>query len=355
MVEAEVAIPEVARPPLPRTLGSGLGSHDNALNFVRLVLATAVIVAHTGAATGLTARMPSWTPRLGDWAVNGFFALSGFLVAGSRMRLPLPKYLWNRAVRIFPGFWVQLLVVGGVFALLAGVIAHTHVDAQSEATYVLRNLALTEGQSSIAGTLQTVPDAGVWNESQWTLPFEFLAYVATGLLLALRPLRSRAVLTCSLLFGAFSVVWLFTVVDGAAPVDDLGAVLRLGTYFLVGMALYFARDRLTLSPFLALAAVVVFAAFVDFGWGEVVDALPFAYLLLWLGARLPVRWGAVNDVSYGVYIYGYPVQQMLVLLGAAALGPWWFAALAIVVTAPFAVGSWFAVEKRAKAAARFPA
>ena len=65
------------------TLGSALDERGNALNLIRLVLASAVVVGH---ATPLGGFSPNVLTEISSIAVNGFFVLSGFLIAGSRMR-----------------------------------------------------------------------------------------------------------------------------------------------------------------------------------------------------------------------------------------------------------------------------
>ena len=72
------------------------------------------------------------------------------------------------------------------------------------------------------------------------------------------------------------------------------------------------------------------------------------YPMLWLGAHLPMqRVGATNDYSYGIYIYGFPAQQLLAVWGATRFGFLPFAALSVAAAAPFAVASWWLVEKHA--------
>ena len=76
-------------------------------------------------------------------------------------------------------------------------------------------------------------------------------------------------------------------------------------------------------------------------------AAPFlAYGLIGVGAlarhkRLALR----NDLSYGMYIYAFPAQQMLAILGLAALPVWGFAFASVAATLPLAAASWFMVEK----------
>ena len=104
--------------PVSTPLGARLDGRDNALNFLRLVLASAVIVGH---AYPLGGHGASRIEGLSGLAVDGFFALSGFLIAGSRMRLPMHDFLLRRCLRILPGFWACLVVTAFVFAPLSSL------------------------------------------------------------------------------------------------------------------------------------------------------------------------------------------------------------------------------------------
>jgi peptidoglycan/LPS O-acetylase OafA/YrhL len=74
--------------------------------------------------------------------------------------------------------------------------------------------------------------------------------------------------------------------------------------------------------------------------------LPLAYLLLWSGASMPLRIGTRNDLSYGMYVYGYPMQQLLVVAGvASALPAALFVLVSAISTALPAWASWLLVER----------
>ena len=77
-------------------------------------------------------------------------------------------------------------------------------------------------------------------------------------------------------------------------------------------------------------------------------AVFLAYLLIWLGIHLPfARVCAVNDYSYGIYIYAFPVQQILVVWGVNKWGYWSYTFVALVMVIPLAVASWWLIEKHA--------
>lgn len=80
----------------PKTITGRFDPRDNGLNAIRLVLAFLVIISHSWSLGGF-----GYEPRLGDatigrFAVGGFFAISGFLVTGSRLRLSAGAYGWRR-------------------------------------------------------------------------------------------------------------------------------------------------------------------------------------------------------------------------------------------------------------------
>jgi peptidoglycan/LPS O-acetylase OafA/YrhL len=140
--------------------------------------------------------------------------------------------------------------------------------------------------------------------------------------------------------------------------DTLGGVrgpsftpffIELAPYFFAGALLYTLRERVPLHWSLAACSAAVVGIVPALGAPAVLVALPLGHLMLWLGAALPLRAiGRRNDLSYGMYIYAFPVQQVLVLLGVHHEGLPLYVFLSIVATLPLAVLSWVAVERPAQ-------
>lgn len=344
------------------TLAEPIRGRDNALNFLRLCLATAVIVDHSAPISGRFG--PRYGP-LSDVAVNGFFVLSGYLIAGSRVRMSGPRYAWHRALRILPGFWVCLLITGLIIAPLSTLYSHQSWNLHAGLSYFAQNFSLVSMNDNIGSTLTHVNEHA-WNGSLWTLFHECLAYIAAGLLLwpALVRRHPVPILIAVAVLAAIAVY----LANGPAflSTNRYRDSLRLGCFFAAGMAMWAVRDRVPSSRWLALAAAAVFvplyvvAAMDDslqqhaatltpaaIIWTYVFTPFPLAYLLLWLGGVLPVRIGVRNDISYGMYIYAFPMQQLLAILGAGRLGLTAFIVLSVLVTIPMAWLSWMVVEKHA--------
>lgn len=324
------------------TLRSVLGQKQNALNFVRLVLASAVIFGHAWSIGGFSPSAFSW---LGEWAVCGFFAISGYLIAGSRMRLPLGTFLVHRTLRIYPAFWVCLLVVAGVFAPLSTLLTGELYVLSSGLSYIWKNFTLFVTQYGIDATLTSVPFPNTWNAPLWTLKYEFAAYLAAGLVLTVPWARRKPILSTAVLFGAVVATYVLATTTLQITNDLVLNGTRLGTFFLAGMLLYFLGNRIQLKwgSFLAAVALLTVSVVLDFdSW---LAPIPYAFIVLWVGAKLPIRLGTKNDISYGVYIWAWPVQQYLAILDTSALGAWGSGVLALALTVPLAWGSWKLVEE----------
>jgi peptidoglycan/LPS O-acetylase OafA/YrhL len=114
------------------------------------------------------------------------------------------------------------------------------------------------------------------------------------------------------------------------------------------MVAWLYRDRIRVSGPLALALFAVLCTTLQVApvWFTLVAIATVPYLTLYLAARLPFReFERRGDLSYGMYLYGFPVQQLLVTAGAAPLGPLPLALLSVAATAPFAAASWVLVER----------
>ncbi len=328
------------------TLGSTLSERGNTLNFVRLVLAGAVVLGHTALLGGFS---PNAIPDLSLIAVNGFFVLSGFLIAGSRMRLGLGRYLWHRALRIVPAFWVSLVVVALVIAPVASFFSGETWAPSRALRYIGVNLSLVIHQWGIAGTLQHVPGPPGWNGSLWTLEFEFLAYVAAGLLLTShlvrRHLKPVLLLLTILTASGLALAQAPLIVNSYTGFN----ALRLAPSFAAGMTLWAFRDSLprtaTLTTLAGAASFVL--CFAPPTLMYALAPLPLGYFLLSLGGSRRIRLGSTNDISYGAYIYAFPVQQLLAVLGGQRLGYLGMFLATIALTTPIAWLSWKLIERPA--------
>lgn len=332
----------------------------NSLNLFRLLLAALVLVAHAYYIAGVGSGPSFNGENLGGWAVAGFFVISGFLITRSRFRTRAGDYLLHRVARIFPAYLVCLIVTAVVFAPLALMIKQGNLGgllstAPNPLEYVWSNITLYIRVYGIGTTLSGVPYPDVWNGSLWTLYFEFLCYVITWLLGALAIYR-RSIVAVGTVWVGSVVVRAITVLWTTGGLDnDFFQFARLFSFFAAGALAYMIIDRWGLNRWIGLASVPLAAVCIVFvpDIGGQLGAPLLAYALLYLSTVIPQPgWIARNDVSYGFYIYAWPVQQLSYLAGGMKLGFWPYVAMTVVVTFVFAWASWVLVERPAMARVR---
>lgn len=329
------------------SLGTALNGHDNALNCVRLVLACSVVIAHSFPLTGVEDPTGGLLTGLGELAVDGFFILSGYLIAASRLRLNVGAYLWRRILRIMPAFWVMLLMTGFVFAPLSTLFDGGSWSPGAGLAFVVANFFLKMNDYGVAGTLANVPFPEVWNGSAWSLFFEFGAYLLLGALFLVPWVRRHALPVCAGLLALIVVVQPLAHGPLEVTTNMYLLALRLGAFFLTGTVLYLVRDRIPVHAGIALACGAVLVVLYVTGFSTWFGQLPLVYVLLYAGATLKTRIGARNDLSYGMYIYAFPMQQFAYLMAGASWGWLGHSVLALALTVPLAAASWFWLEKPA--------
>ena len=332
----------------------------NSLNALRVLFAAFVVIGH-GYHLGLNLTAPHLgSLYIGDVGVDGFFVISGFLITNSRLRpgSTTLSYLRDRALRIFPAYWVCLVVCAVVVA--PAVLAKSHLSASGAFTardsatgFVLKNSLLLQAQHTVAGMLRSGPVPGTLNGSLWTLLYEFIAYIAIAML-ACRTLASRRTALAMAAFGLCWIVllgvtvWPETMVSltGSAELVPRGS--RLGLMFLSGTVLRLYWHKIPCSRNLALASLVIVLAAAPLSQPRLVTAPFFAYVVVYLGTQVVFQSvGQRVDISYGLYLYAWPVELLLRAYGVQRHGLIPFVVLALALSSLAGTISYVAVERPA--------
>lgn len=286
--------------------------------------------------------------------VDGFFAISGFLITASWLSHPRARdYLVARALRILPGFYVCLAVTAFILApisvLLQGGSAAKLLWSTGPIEYVLKNSAIAYLHWDVGGTPRGIPRAGDWNGSLWSLIYEVLCYLAVAVIGIAGLANRRWVSPTILAVGVFAAAMLppLTLFQ-AWTVPQL--IARCAIMFAAGALLFQFREVVPARWSLVGVSVIIVSVASMLPDYRVVGAIPLAYIVIVSGAltkkkRLNLR----TDLSYGMYIYAFPTQQLLAVCGLTDLNPMFFFVFSTVGTLPLAAMSWFLVEKRAMA------
>jgi peptidoglycan/LPS O-acetylase OafA/YrhL len=329
------------------------GPRANNLNLLRLGAATAVVASHAFQLAGQGAGDPllaaTGKVSIGDAAVWVFFCISGFLVAQSWQADPQPaRYAVRRLLRIGPALLVAvgfaMFVVGPLFS--DGGPRAYFGDA-STWRYASTSLLYWQ-QYTLPGLFAGNHWGADVNSSLWTLRYELLFYVALPLIL-LRSRRSAKVSTLAVFACAASVVAI--IPDGhELPLPGqlgLRTLAELACFFSAGMLLHLFRERVPMHRLLLCAsgAAIVVGMASDAFFFAVPTGL--AYAAVYVGtATTAVRLPVIRsmDLSYGVYIYGFIVEQSVVHVLGGAAPPLAVFVISLPVTLLVAAASWRFVE-----------
>lgn len=328
-----------------------LANPHNNFGLLRLVMALAVVVSHAFSVTDGRVEQEPWFQTtgftLGEHAVNGFFAISGFLVTMSFVRRGWRDYVVARLLRIAPGLIAATLVVA---LLLGAAMTSLDIGAYFRDPRLWRFISATLTSFKSAAAL---PGVFEHNPLQfpmgtvWTLKYEVLCYL--GVLVA--GLAGLLAKPRVMLAAGIALTLAAVLQEVMAPHGSKGAetALRLPLIFLAGGLCYLYREKVPLSlPLLALVLLALVplsftplykaALYLVTSWGVLVLAL--APALTRRSAEPPA------DLSYGVYLYGWPVQQALHAL-VPSLGAMALLWPSLTLTLAVAALSWFLVEKPA--------
>jgi peptidoglycan/LPS O-acetylase OafA/YrhL len=336
----------------------------NGLNAARHLFASVVVWSHSfevgGYGVDPLKKLTGLTS--GDLAVAYFFAVSGFLIARSWIRKPVwHLYLWHRFLRILPAFWICLLISAFIlyplWLLSSGVADLGHANWPEAGRYVLTNASLRIRQAGIGDMFSGNPANGVINGSLWSLFPEFLCYLfvlGLGVLDLFRPrmvLAHIAVFAILALGMSLSPCLLLRVAgtDLYPPLFYIGKLVYVGAFFCGGILLAVFAHRIRVSWLLWLGCLLVFGVglFSPFLFAKALLPIAAPYLAIAGSCLIPFnRCDHFGDFSYGIYIYHFPLQQVMVTSGWAYRVPvgvfflcsWIFAMLLGCL-------SWYFIEK----------
>ncbi|MFT4647059.1 MAG: peptidoglycan/LPS O-acetylase OafA/YrhL [Glaciecola sp.] len=334
-------------------------SRDNNFNLLRFLAAGLVLVAHSYPLTGTEGEPRFGGFTLGHVAVDIFFITSGFLVTRSLItRENVPAFTWARIVRIFPALIVAVLLCAfGVGLAFTSLSTGEFLGDSRVYTFIAKNSALVLGhiQYDLPGVFTNNPYPDAVNGSLWTLPWEIRMYAilgAIGILALLFRKDRRTPLLQLIVFCLGATALIATCINHYFPFldnDSHGHGLRLMAFFFMGGAHYVIRNHFKLSH--GQAAGIAFALAVG-----VLDDSKFFYLIYttWLPYLIlylayipggPLRlFNKLGDYSYGLYIYAFPVQQIVAHL-KPGVGVWEMFCTATAATLILSIASWYLLEK----------
>jgi len=331
---------------------------NNNFDFLRILFSSLVIFSHSYPLTytlfkkkEILSSVTNNQIDFGSLAVDSFFIISGYLVFISlKNSKTWVNYLWKRILRLFPGLIVLLLITIAIIPLFYS--GNNIFLEKTYWTYVPSNLTLLRTQYEVNGVFENNPFPKSINGSLWSLPYEFSMYF---FLLVLFRLRNDKILFAVIL-TSFCTAYILYVTKSTFLEEYLVKILlhskemyRLAAFFLAGSVLTFLNLKKIASykTIVPIFLGILVSLYFNFFSIMAPILLPFLILLIALAGTKPFNniSKPIGDISYGIYIYGFFVQQIFMYY--FDLGPLTLFIVSLLVTYILAYFSWHFVEKRA--------
>ena len=325
---------------------------ENNFDFLRLVFSSAVIFSHSFPLTGKEEIFTVLTNNqlgLGGLSVNVFFALSSYLIFISlKHSKTIKNYLWKRLLRLYPALIVLIAIT---MLILPFFYTGDNIFSESSyRSYSYNVLSLYHVQYEVAHVFENNPYPKAINGSLWSLSYEFTMYI---LLLLLFPFRKNRISFILLIIG-----FIFSYLLHIFRPDFLSKLLsiiyldskelyRLSTYFLAGSLLSYVDIKKINTLILRIALFFILILSLYFNFFNLVAPLVLPLLILLIGTLKTKYISSIGekfgDISYGVYIYGFLVQQCL--MNYFGFNVYELTFYSLIITFTLAYLSWHFVEK----------
>lgn len=335
-----------------KTIQTALTGRDNNFDFIRFAAALFVILNHSYFLLPNEIDFVSaYTDNrydIGKFCVATFFIISGLLITRSFHRANnIGEYVAARVLRIYPG--LIFVVFFTVFVLGPLLTTHSLSDYFTDPAtydYLFTNTFIGRVEFLLPGVFENNYREGLVNGSLWTLPNELACYIVVAII----GLAHSRMFKASLFFLAlFLAVYYYKFFS---PEDRFNFFLH-GLYFASGAAAYLLRDKIVLNKWAFLIAAVVLVGNVLFNTAHypsvLITVITLAYVVLYCSFIKTTRvknFAKKGDYSYGIYIWAWPVQQMVVQF-VPNLSVLSLFLISSSITMVFAYCSWHLIEKRA--------
>lgn len=337
-------------------------SSRNSFHLMRFVLAALVILCHSHTLLARATPLSAFTGgqmNEGSLAVDGFLTISGFLICQSAVRSKNPlTFLGKRAVRILSAFLCALafsaLLVGGL-SYVGSFGEYLRMGPGGPLTWMKNWAALNvQGEQwGIEGVFAGNPTHSL-NVSLWTIKHEVSLYLFMALLMLTTLYRRRPTyivcyaffLTLHVLLAGFGT-YLWRVEDvrlWVLSAWNYPRFVETGLYFFSGTLLYAYRQQVPRRWYLAVISLLALILGGVFGVARIVYVAAIPYLVIYLaGSPLCSGFSRLGDLSLGMYLYSYPIQQLLIHIWPE-MAPMANFALTLLLVLPLSAWSWRCVE-----------
>lgn len=290
-------------------------SRNNCFDFLRLFAAVMVVVYHHAGFMKYHLESPGqWFPLDSIW-VQMFISISGYLVTKSFITSNgFDQYMVKRCLRIFPAIIACSFIV--IYVVIPFWESDVYSFLTSEKTFKsFINMSMLHG-INVGNAENPYGLRTLVNPPLWTLAYEFLLYICLGLVMSInRTWVGPAVML------AFSIILCAGFSENLKNSYFYGVqywtFLRLGMNFYVGSLLFLTVDKWNGSRYkicMAISCIIIlYCLSGNVSDVDILGRIALSVITILAGVTFKTNIGSGKyDVSYGVYIWSWPVQAVIV-------------------------------------------
>ncbi len=320
---------------------------SNNLQLMRFIAAIMVIFAHSFAISGspkgtdFIDRYSEGIISIGGISVTLFFLCSGYLIAKSIMRTNgFLTYMKARLIRLLPPLWFVVIISVLIGATITTLSLKQYFMNSGTYKYLLNAVMIPT--HNLPGVFEGNAYGPVVNGALWTLPVEFACYVACYIFYKARLLNEKR------FWFTIPVVIIVLVLEKHIP-GMLGAMVRPCVFFYIGMMYYVYREKIELNiKIVPILFVLLVAAFTvpQLIKPAMIILWPYVLFTIWFAIpQCSERLGKLGDISYGIYLWGFVVQQLFTYFWGGSMPQMLNFVLSTTVTILISIATFLITEK----------
>ncbi|WNZ87694.1 acyltransferase [Streptococcus iniae] len=337
---------------IKNNLAEQVSKKSQNLNLIRFICALFVIICHAYPLSlgrkhlDPLASLSGNTLTFGNLAVAVFFIASGFLIYRSIERRPnFNNYLKARLIRIFPPlFFVVLITVFILGPFLTTLTIGNYFMSKDTWLYFMNAVLLPK--HSLPGLFSSNTYGNVVNGALWTLPVEFACYLAIYVAFKLKLTQEKV-----LYYTILPVFVLFTFIN----LSQLPFLILVRNFsqpvfmFYVGVCYYVYKNNIPITKLFFLISLIGFTTTVVIHMAWLGLFVFFPYLIIYLSfgmKQISQKMGQLGNLSYGIYLCAFPIQQTIVYFFGGKMLPLLNIGLASVCSIVVGYVIYYWAEKR---------
>jgi peptidoglycan/LPS O-acetylase OafA/YrhL len=324
--------------------------NQNNFDGVRIALALIVVFSHVSALTQVPDFKGFDVIFNSNFAVKGFFAISGFLVTKSYLSSRnIREYLEKRLRRIYPAYLVSIIFCLLIALFVTKLSSLEFIKSTTTLKYVFANLVFFNFIQPVLPTVFETNPTQALNGALWTIKVEVMLYfLVPGVIYFFKKFGQKK--TTAFLF-TISVIWVyfFEFLYSGTHAQELSRQFP-GQLSYFSLGAFFSINEKALKNIMLIAFVsLIFLFLINNPLAKlIIDPIAYTSIVIFLSldACKSLNLGKYGDISYGIYLYHFPIIQLLISLGAFRVNVWFGLMASLAVTLIFAFMSWHLIEKR---------